>query len=164
MTPPRRTPADALVIFGITGNLAKKMTFRSLYRLERRRMLDCPIIGVARRDWSVETLRNHARRAIEDSDETIDESVFQRFAERLSIVTGDFGDDTTYESIGSAIEGRHTPVFYLETPSSLFGQVVEGLARADLTAGARVVLEKPFGHDLASARALNDQLHRLLEE
>ena len=72
------TPADVLVIFGITGDLAKKMTFRSLYRLERRHLLDCPIVGVARDDWSSATLRNHARRAIEDTGETIDEEVFGR--------------------------------------------------------------------------------------
>ena len=156
--------ADVLVIFGITGDLAKKMTFRSLYRLERRRMLDCPIVGVALDEWSVVMLREHARRAIEDSGEDIDEDVFQRFAARLSMVSGDFGDATTYDRVAKAIEGRHTPVFYLEIPPSLFGRVVQGLAHANLTDRARVVVEKPFGHDLASARALNDQLRGLLEE
>ena len=156
--------ADVLVIFGITGDLAKKMTFRSLYRLERRRMLDCPIVGVALDEWSVVMLREHARRAIEDSGEDIDEDVFQQFAARLSMVSGDFGDATTYDRVAKAIEGRHTPVFYLEIPPSLFGRVVQGLAHANLTDRARVVVEKPFGHDLASARALNDQLRGLLEE
>src|SRR3984885_14728927 len=156
--------ADVLVIFGITGDLAKKMTFRSLYRLERRRMLDCPIVGVALDEWSVVMLREHARRAIEDSGEDIDEDVFQQFAARLSMVSGDFGDATTYDRVAKAIEGRHTPVFYLEIPPSLFGRVVQGLAYANLTDRARVVVEKPFGHDLASARALNDQLRGLLEE
>jgi glucose-6-phosphate 1-dehydrogenase len=161
---PASTAADVLVIFGITGNLAKKMTFRALYRLERRHMLDCPIVGVALDDWSVATLRDHARAAIEGSGETIDEDVFQRLAERLSMVSGDFGDPKTYERVAKAIEGRHAPVFYLEIPPSLFGQVVQGLAGADLTAQARVVVEKPFGHDLASARALNDQLRNVLQE
>jgi glucose-6-phosphate 1-dehydrogenase len=156
--------ADVLVIFGITGDLAKKMTFRSLYRLERRGMLDCPIVGVALDEWSVVMLREHARRAIEDSGEDIDEDVFQRFAARLSMVSGDFGDATTYDRVAKAIEGRHTPVFYLEIPPSLFGRVVQGLAHANLIDRARVVVEKPFGHDLASARALNDQLRGLLEE
>lgn len=156
--------ADVLVIFGVTGDLAKKMTFRSLYRLERRGQLDCPIVGVALDHWSVVMLREHARRAIEDSGEGIDEDVFQRFAARLSMVSGDFADAKTYERVAKAIEGRHTPVFYLEIPPSLFGRVVEGLARANLTDRARVVVEKPFGHDLASARALNDQLRGLLEE
>jgi len=161
---PASAPADVLVIFGITGDLAKKMTFHSLYRLERRGVLDCPIVGVARNDWSIATLRDHARGAIEDSGEDIDEDVFQRFAARLQMVSGDFTDAKTYDRVAKAIEGRHTPVFYLEIPPSLFGRVVEGLAHANLTSQARVVVEKPFGHDLASARALNDQLRGVLEE
>src|ERR1700731_1253518 len=103
--------ADVLVIFGITGDLAKKMTFRSLYRLERRRMLDCPIVGVALDEWSVVMLREHARRAIEDSGEDIDEDVFQRFAARLSMVSGEFRVSTTSSPGAKASEGRHTPVF-----------------------------------------------------
>ncbi|MFE5587391.1 glucose-6-phosphate dehydrogenase [Kitasatospora sp. NPDC056531] len=164
MTAPASAAADVLVIFGITGDLARKMTFRSLYRLERRRLLRCPIVGVARQEWSAATLRDHARRAIEDSGEVIIEDVFQRFAERLSMISGDFGDPGTYDRVARAIEARRTPVFYLEIPPSLFGRVVEGLADADLTGRARVVVEKPFGHDLASARALNAQLRGLLEE
>ena len=164
MDAPASTAADVLVIFGITGDLAKKMTFRALYRLERRRMLHCPIIGVARDEWSAATLRNHARRAIEDAGEMVDEEVFQRFAERLSMISGDYGDPKTYDRVARAIEGRHNPVFYLEIPPSLFGRVVEGLARANLTGRARVVVEKPFGHDLASARALNAELRRILQE
>jgi glucose-6-phosphate 1-dehydrogenase len=163
MTAPAQ-PADVLVIFGITGDLARKMTFRSLYRLERRGLLDCPIVGVALDEWSEAALHDHARSAIETAGETIDEEVFDRFAQRLSMVSGDFGDAKTYERVARAIEGRHTPVFYLEIPPSLFGRVVEGLAHANLTAHARVVVEKPFGHDLASARALNEQLRSVLEE
>ncbi|HXW47285.1 MAG TPA: glucose-6-phosphate dehydrogenase [Streptosporangiaceae bacterium] len=164
MAAPASTAADALVIFGITGDLAKKMTFRSLYRLERRRLLQVPIIGVARREWPSATLRNHARRAIEDTGEVIDEEVFRRFAERLSLVSGDYGDAKTYDRIARAITAFRTPVFYLAIPPSLFGQVVEGLARANLTGRARVVVEKPFGYDLASARTLNAELRRLLDE
>ncbi|MGO4446534.1 glucose-6-phosphate dehydrogenase [Mycobacterium sp. 2YAF39] len=164
MTEPATTPADVLVIFGITGDLAKKMTFRSLYRLERRKLLDCPIVGVALDDWSVATLRDHARQAIEASGESLDEDVFARFAKRLSMVSGDFADAKTYERVAKAIEGKHTPVFYLEIPPSLFGRVVEGLSNANLTSRARVVVEKPFGHDLESARALNAQLRAVLEE
>jgi glucose-6-phosphate 1-dehydrogenase len=164
MTEPASTPADVLVIFGITGDLARKMTFRSLYRLERRRMLDCPIVGVARDEWTEAALHDHARSAIETAGETIDEDVFARFANRLSMVSGDFSDAKTYERVARAIEGKHTPVFYLEIPPSLFGGVVEGLAHANLTAHARVVVEKPFGHDLASARALNAELRGVLEE
>ena len=164
MTAPATTPADVLVVFGITGDLARKMTFRSLYRLERRRLLHCPIVGVALDDWSVAALRDHARLAIEDSGESIDEDVFARFAKRLSMVSGDFADAKTYERVAKTIEDKHTPVFYLEIPPSLFGRVVEGLAAANLTTNARVVVEKPFGHDVASARALNDSLRAVLEE
>jgi len=156
--------ADVLVIFGITGDLAKKMTFRALYRLERRRMLPGPVIGVARDKWSAATLRDHARRAIAAAGEMIDEQVFRRLAERLSMVSGDFGDPEIYDRVARAIEGRYRPVFYLEIPPSLFGRVVEGLAGAGLVKGARVVVEKPFGHDLASAQALNAELHKYLEE
>jgi glucose-6-phosphate 1-dehydrogenase len=164
VTAPEPTPADVLVIFGITGDLARKMTFRSLYRCERRGMLDVPIVGVALDDWSVQTLRDHARQAIEASGESLDEDVFARFAKRLSMVSGDFADAKTYDKVAKAIEGKHTPVFYLEIPPSLFGRVVEGLAAANLATNARVVVEKPFGHDLASARALNEQLRSVLEE
>jgi glucose-6-phosphate 1-dehydrogenase len=158
------TTADVMVIFGITGDLAKKMTFRALYRLERRGVLSCPIVGVARDEWSDEALRDHARRAIEASGETIDETTFQRLAQRLSMISGDYADSTTYDRVATAVEGKHDPVFYLEIPPSLFARVVEGLAGADLTKRARVVVEKPFGHDLASARALNGELRRVLEE
>ncbi len=156
--------ADVLVIFGISGDLAKKMTFRSLYRLERRGLLSCPIIGVARDDWSSAHLRDRARQSIEDSGELLDPDVFQRFAERLSVVTGDYGNARTYERVARAIDAKRNPVFYLEIPPSLFARVVEGLAGANLTNNARVVVEKPFGHNLASARALNADLRRLLEE
>jgi glucose-6-phosphate 1-dehydrogenase len=127
-------------------------------------MLDCPIVGVARDEWSAATLRDHARKAIEDGGEIIDEDVFQRFAERLSMVSGDYGDPETYQRVAQVIAGRHDPVFYLEIPPSLFGRVVDGLAAADLTKRARVVVEKPFGHDLASARALNVELRNVLDE
>ena len=164
MTERATAESDVLVVFGITGDLAKKMTFRALYRLERRRMLNCPIVGVARGDWSADTLRDHARQAIENSGEMIDERVFKRFAERLSMVSGDYADPMTYDRVAQAIEGRHTPLFYLEIPPALFGRVAEGLASANLTKRARVVVEKPFGHDLPSARALNAELRRVLEE
>jgi glucose-6-phosphate 1-dehydrogenase len=164
MADPASPPADVLVIFGITGDLARKQTFAALYRLERRRMLHCPIVGVARDEWSAVSLREHARRAIEDAEEVIDEDVFLRLAERLSIVSGDYDDPKTYDRLAMAIEGRHCPVFYLEIPPALFARVVKGLAGADLTKHARVVVEKPFGHDLASARALNAELRKILQE
>jgi len=156
--------ADVLVIFGITGDLAMKMTFRSLYRLERRKKLKCPIIGVARDKWSHDQLCDHARQSIIDSGEQLDEKVFGRLRARFSIVSGDYTDGATYAALAAAMAGKQQPVFYLEIPPSLFGRVVEGLAGAGLTARARVVVEKPFGHDLASARALNAELRKLLEE
>src|SRR5215204_3730356 len=137
-------PADVLVIFGITGDLAKVMTFRSLYRLEQRGLLDCPIVGVAVDDWTVDQLRDRARESIEGTGESIDEKVFERLADRLSYVAGDFGDDATYERVAQAVDGANTPVFYLEIPPFLFGRVVQGLAEHDLTKAGRVVVEKPF--------------------
>jgi glucose-6-phosphate 1-dehydrogenase len=157
-------PADVLVVFGITGDLAKVMTFQSLYRLERRGLLECPIVGVAVDEWSVEDLRNHARIAITATGEPLDEDVFARFAARLRYVSGDFGDDATYARVAAAIGEASTPVFYLEIPPFLFGRVVKGLHDANLTASARVVVEKPFGHDLASAGALADELHEYIDE
>jgi glucose-6-phosphate 1-dehydrogenase len=156
--------ADVLVIFGITGDLARKMTFRALYRLERRGRLDCPIVGVARNDWGDEELRDHAREAIAANIEGPDENVFDRLAERLRYVAGDYTEAATFERVGKAIEGRRRPVFYLEIPPSLFATVVRGLGEAGLTGSARVVVEKPFGHDLESARQLNAELQEVLAE
>ncbi len=157
-------PADVFVVFGITGDLAKVMTFHSLYRLERRGLLHCPIVGVAGDDWTVDHLRDHARTCIENCGETIDDEVFDRFAARLSYLPGDFSDAATYTSLAGAIKGAHSPVFYLEIPPALFGMVIKGLAEAGLTESARVVVEKPFGHDTASAAALNEQVHEYLDE
>jgi glucose-6-phosphate 1-dehydrogenase len=156
--------ADVFVIFGITGDLAKVMTFRSLYRLERRGLLNCPIVGVAVDDWTVDQLIERARDSIVGTGEQLDEGVFKRFAARLSYVAGDFGDDKTYERVGKAIKGAEMPVFYLEIPPFLFGRVVKGLSEAGLTKTARVVVEKPFGHDLESARELADELHQYIDE
>ena len=158
-------PADVLVIFGITGDLAKKMTLRSLYRLEARGLLDCPIVGVAVDDWTIERLREHADEAITDAGEHVDPKIFARLAERLSYISGDFADPRTFERVATAIGAARTPVFYLEIPPALFATVVAGLANAGaLPATARVVVEKPFGHDLASARELAAELHQHLTE
>ena len=158
------TGCDVFVIFGITGDLAKVMTFRSLYRLEQRKLLDCPIVGVAVDDWSVDQLVERARTSIIGTGEQLDEDVFARLASRFSYVAGDFGDDATYGRVGAAIKGAQQPVFYLEIPPFLFGTVVKGLAGAGLTEHARVVVEKPFGHDLASAKALAQELHQYIDE
>jgi glucose-6-phosphate 1-dehydrogenase len=158
------TAADVLTIFGISGDLAKKMTFHALYRLEARGKLDCPIVGVAIDDWDDEKLRAHAREAIAATVEDPDEDVFGRLASRLSYIQGDYADPATFERVGKAIEKAKRPVFYLEIPPSLFATVVQGLGRAGLTENARVVIEKPFGHDLESARALNAELCKVLAE
>ncbi len=156
--------ADVLVIFGITGDLARVMTFRALYRLEARGLLTCPIVGVAVDDWTIEQLVDHARAAIVAAGEAIDEAIFARLATRLSYVVGDFGNPSTYTAVGAALGAAVLPVFYLEVPPSLFGTVVEGLGGAGLTTHARVLVEKPFGHDLASAQALNDRLQAVIDE
>jgi glucose-6-phosphate 1-dehydrogenase len=155
---------DVFVIFGITGDLAKVMTFRSLYRLEERKLLDCPIVGVAVDDWSVDQLVERARTSIIGTGEKLDEAVFARLAARFSYVAGDFADADTYERVGIAIKGAEQPVFYLEVPPFLFGRVVKGLSEAELTTHARVVVEKPFGHDLESARELAAELHQYIDE
>jgi glucose-6-phosphate 1-dehydrogenase len=156
--------ADVFVVFGITGDLAKVMTFRSLYRLERRGLLDCPIVGVAVDDWTDDQLRDHARECIVGTGETVDDDVFARLAGRMSYVAGDFGDAATYDRVATAVKGASQPVFYLEIPPFLFSRVVEGLAGAGLTERARIVIEKPFGHDQTSARELAAQLHEHLDE
>src|SRR5947209_10392978 len=151
----KRPEADALVVFGITGDLAKTQTFRSLYRLQCRDMLSCEVVGVAGDDWTVDQLRDTARESIEASGEQLDQDHFARFAERLHYVSGDFGQQDTYHRIARELEGTTEAVFYLETPPSLFATVVRGLSDAGLVAhGERVAVEKPFGHDLASARSL----------
>ena len=155
---------DCLVVFGITGDLARVMTFRSLYRLEQRGLLSFPIVGVAVDDWTVDQLVERARESIVGTGETLDREVFERFTARLSYVQGDFVAPSTYTRVGEAIGRAATPVFYLEIPPFLFATVVKGLADAGLTGAARVVVEKPFGHDRASARALAEDLHQYVDE
>ncbi|HTW15981.1 MAG TPA: glucose-6-phosphate dehydrogenase [Nocardioides sp.] len=157
-------PGDVLVVFGITGDLARVMTFRSLYRLEQRGLLTCPVVGVAADDWTLDRLVERARTSIEGTGEVLDKVVFDRFAERLSYVHGDFADPATYDRVGDAIRGARRPVFYLEIPPFLFGRVVQGLSGAGLTSDAVVVVEKPFGHDRTSAGELADELHQYIDE
>jgi glucose-6-phosphate 1-dehydrogenase len=156
--------ADVFVIFGITGDLAKVMTFNSLYRLEKRGALTCPIVGVAVSDWSADDLRSHAREAIVNCGTEIDEAVFDRLAARMSYVSGDFGEPGTYERVARALGDVKCPVFYLEIPPFLFGRVIKGLTDAGLTKTGRVVVEKPFGHDLESARELAAEIHQYIDE
>jgi len=156
--------SDLLVIFGITGDLARKMTFQALYRLERRGLLQCPIVGVASDDISVEELVNRARKAIEGAGEKVDDEVFDRFAGRLSYLHGDVTDSALYDALKKQIGSKRHCLFYLEMPPSLFAPIVENLAKAELLNGSRVAVEKPFGHDLKSANELNTRLRAVLDE
>ncbi len=157
--------ADALVIFGITGDLARKMTFRSLYRLEQRNLLNLPVLGVAVEAWDVQQLIQRAHESIEATEGRVDDDVFKRFAARLRYVSGDFTDAKTYQGVADALQDVDNPVFYLEIPPSLFGRVIAGLSDAKLLdSGQRVIVEKPFGHDLDSARALAAELHKHIDE
>ncbi len=159
--------ADAFVSFGVTGDLARKMTFVALYRLERAGRLDCPIVGVAANDWSDDDLRQHARDAVTAAvadHEPVDSDVLEKLVARMHYVGGDFSDAATYQRLSDALGQAKNPVFYLEIPPSLFEMAIKGLSDAGLTANARVVVEKPFGHDLESAQALNDSLRAMLRE
>lgn len=155
---------DAIVLFGASGDLARKMTFVSLYHLARRGLLDMPIIGVAFSDWDDETLRNNARAAIEATGTEIDESVWKPMAERMRFVQGDYTKPDTYQRVGEALAGASFPLFYLEIPPGLFLTTVQGLHAAGLTERARVVIEKPFGHDYDSAVELYAELSKLITE
>jgi glucose-6-phosphate 1-dehydrogenase len=160
---PQGEISDVLVIFGITGNLARKKTFPALYNLERRHLLEVPIIGSGRSAWSDDDLRAEARKAVEAAGPS-DPDVMDRLLERLRFVGGDLDDPTTYERLREALGSARSPLFYLEVPPDLFGSVVRRLADAGLTRGARIVIEKPFGHDLESARQLNRLLLDVLHE
>jgi glucose-6-phosphate 1-dehydrogenase len=156
--------SDLLVIFGITGDLARKMTFRALYRLERRNLLDCPILGVASDDIAKEELVKRAREAIKQTGESLDDAVFDRLADRLCYLHGDVTDAALYEELVKQIGSERQCLFYLEMPPSLFAPIVEKLGKAGLLERSRVAVEKPFGHDLVSARELNAALRRVLAE
>jgi Glucose-6-phosphate dehydrogenase, NAD binding domain len=125
----KTAPSDVVVVFGITGDLARLMTFRALYRLEERGLLNWPIVGVALDDWTTEQLVDHAHDSIVATGEPVDSDVFRRFAERLAYIAGDFTSDETYPNVGKAIEGTKRPLFYLEVPPSLFGTIVSGVAK-----------------------------------
>jgi glucose-6-phosphate 1-dehydrogenase len=156
--------SDLLVIFGITGDLARKMTFQALYRLEHRGLLDCPILGVASEDITVDELVTRARTALETDGEKVDSKVFDRFAKRLSYLHGDVTDSKLYDALKKQVGSARHCLFYLEMPPSLFAPIVEHLAGAELLTGSRVAVEKPFGHDLKSALELNERLRAVLDE
>jgi glucose-6-phosphate 1-dehydrogenase len=156
--------ADVLVIFGITGDLGRKMTFGALYNLEAAGRLDCPIIGVAREDWSHDRLAEAMREDLEAGGIAVRDEVLRRLAGRFTFLSGDFADPATYAGLGELLKDAARPLFYLEIPPSLFAGVVDALGRAGLAERAAVIIEKPFGHDLDSARALNQALHETLAE
>ena len=162
------TQSDALVIFGITGDLAHKMTLPSLYHLEKRGLLAVPVIGVASNDMGDEDLwrmtRESVHEVLDKSGEQVDESVLTRLTERMTYLGGDFTDAGLYTRLAAHMRGMSSPLFYLEIPPFLFGPVVEQLGAAGLTEGCRVAVEKPFGTSLESARELNERLHAVLRE
>lgn len=146
--------ADCLVLFGVTGDLARKKLFNSLYRLEADGSLDCPVIGVASSNWTREELIGNAREALDKSGMDIDEHVFARLAAKLDYVSGNYMEPETFEGVAAKVGPAKMPVSYLAIPPFLFSTVTDGLAAAGLNRG-RVVLEKPFGRDVASSRELD---------
>jgi glucose-6-phosphate 1-dehydrogenase len=156
---------DALVLFGITGDLAKKKLMPALYSCFRRGRLKVPVIGVAKEAWTLDDLRAHAHDAVVECKD-FDEDTFQGLAQLLDFVPGDYRDPKIYQDLAAALarHDAHVPVCYLAIPPSLFATVVEGLASVQLDQSSRVVLEKPFGRDLQSARELNAVLHQHFPE
>lgn len=156
--------SDTLVLFGATGDLAYKKIFPALYALVQRGLLNEPVIGIAFEDWSVEQLVARAREGIGKAVGTIDETVFAKLASMLRYVSGDYRYQSTFDKLKDAIgSGRH-PLYYLAVPPSMFEPVVQGLEQSGGAAGARLMVEKPFGRDLQSARWLNRVLHIVFEE
>lgn len=155
--------ADALVLFGITGDLARKKLFASLYRLEADGDLNAPVVGVATSPWTVEELRMNARTALDQSGLTIDEAVWTRLANRFDYVSGDYREPATFEAVAAKVGDAVCPVCYLAIPPFLFSTVTDGLAATGLNRG-RVVLEKPFGRDLDTSRALDQSVKAHYDE
>jgi glucose-6-phosphate 1-dehydrogenase len=156
--------SDALVLFGVTGDLAHKMVFPGLYALAKRGELKVPIIGVAKQKWTLENLRNRVKDSIERSGGIDNKSAFKQFLSLFQYVRGDYENPDTFTAIKQALGSARRPVHYLAIPPALFGVVIEGLGAAGLAGHARIVIEKPFGRDLASARALNRIAHKVFAE
>jgi glucose-6-phosphate 1-dehydrogenase len=157
------TQSDALVFYGATGDLAAKQIFPALQALTRRGLLDVPIVGVARSEWTDDQLRQRARESLEQHG-GVDEKAFAALSARLRYVSGDYQDPAAYTRLREALGAAQRPLHYLAIPPSLFETVVTGLAKSGCTRHARVVVEKPFGRDLSSARALNATLSRVFAE
>jgi glucose-6-phosphate 1-dehydrogenase len=157
-------PSDALVFFGATGDLAHKKIFPALQSMTRRGNLEVPVIGVAKAGWTLDQLRARARDSLEKHGGGVDEKTFAKLVKRLQYIDGDYQDASTFEQLRKALGGARHPTHYLAIPPSLFGTVVKALGRSGCAEGARVIVEKPFGHDLGSARQLNQVLHSVFPE
>jgi glucose-6-phosphate 1-dehydrogenase len=155
--------ADALVFFGATGDLAYKQIFPALQAMVRSGTLNIPLIGVAKSGWTVEQLRTRARDSLQEHG-GVDEAAFAQLSSQLSYIDGDYHDPATFMALRTTLGSAQHPLHYLAIPPSLFGPVTEQLATSGCATGARIVVEKPFGRDLASARALNDTIHRVFPE
>ena len=151
--------SDAIILFGPTGDLARKKVFPALYDLALAGRLDVPIVGVASSDWSVDDLRDRVRSSLdEEVDGQLDPAALGAIVDRLSYVSGDYGDDGIFDRVGEALDGAEAPLAYRASPPSMFETVILGLARFGANDSGRVVVEKPFGRDLASAQELNATL------
>ena len=156
--------SDILVFFGATGDLAYKKIFPALQNMIRHGTLDVPVIGIAKSGWTVEQLRERARASLEEHGGGVDEKAFARLVSLLRYIDGDFTNPATFAALRGEMGDARRPTFYLAIPPSFFGTVVKGLEKSGCLAGGRVVVEKPFGHDVASARALNATLRDVLPE
>jgi glucose-6-phosphate 1-dehydrogenase len=162
--PSDRPRSDSLVMFGASGDLAKKKLFPALYRLARRNLLDVPVTGVAIDDWSDDDLRRRAEESVRDGGETWDRAAFDRLASHLRYVAGDYADADTFTRLRAAVGEPAHPIFHLAIPPSMFASVASGIAGVGLNDGARLIVEKPFGRDLTSALQLNQVLHEHFPE
>ena len=147
--------SDALVLFGVTGDLANKMIFPALYAMVKRGVLNVPVIGVAFPNWSLQRLHNHVTESIKRSGRIDDKRALHRLLSQFKYVSGDYKDPATFTALKKALGSARRPAHYLAIPPSLFETVIKGLGAANLAKDARVIVEKPFGRDLASARELN---------
>ncbi len=152
------TQADALVFFGATGDLAYKKIFPALQAIARRGELNVPVIGVAKAGWTLDQLRARAQESVEKYGGGVDQRAFTRLCSLLRYVDGDYKNPATFVALRRELESAAHPAHYLAIPPPLFGPVVEQLAQSGSATGARVVVEKPFGVDRASARDLNQVL------
>jgi len=155
--------SDAFVFFGATGDLAYKQIFPALQTMARHGLLDMPVIGVAGRAWTTDQLRARARQSLQEHG-GVDPEAFAKLSARLQYLSGDYGKEDTYERLRQALDGAARPLHYLAIPPSEFETVARGLAKSGCAKDARVIVEKPFGRDLASARELNRTLQQFFPE